>query len=76
MFILEFIGILSVLGLPTVVPLINNYYEGNYCINSIAQVGDTVQTKDSLMTVVEIHRESIFCRKPDLPIRAQLQTQK
>ena len=69
---MNFLGILFV-SLIGVVPLVDYSNEGKYCVGPNVHVGDAVQTSKDKMTVVKIDGESVFCRNPELPVKANLE---
>jgi hypothetical protein len=76
MFILVLPLSIIIVVIPVVWNGIDYYNSGKHCINAIAQVGDRVQTKDSVMLVEKIEGPSILCKDPELPIKAVLKEEK
>lgn len=70
---METILAILIVGTTAVVTFVNHYNDEKYCVDINVQAGDTVQTPDgSKMQVAEIKGPSMFCRNPELPVKAVL----
>ena len=56
---------------------IDYYNTGKHCVGVSVHAGDIVQTRDGVqLTVVEVDGPSMFCKDPELPIKATLTKEK
>jgi hypothetical protein len=62
-----------IVAMPVLWNGIDYYNSGKHCVGANVQVGDRVQTQDGRqLTVVEVEGSSMFCKNPELPVKAIL----